>query len=272
MKLISSREAVNFLSQTAPRPWVQRLLRWMAFDEGLAAYSRKGIVQPHCSVSDVTRHLIEKAGELSGLRMDAAIQAEFDDEMAAKLIGKDPFSRFDGEPLTWSESDEPIQIDIGFFLYATEIDWDAGVLKAEYLPGEGELQEVFFPDSELLGSDLDRPEFEAVLEGLSFEFGKIEMLLPSMELGQTIGFTSAQHERRKPVGRPQKWDWEGAMAHVISQAQHPDGLPTGPGAQAKIEALISEWFVREMLDTPSSSQVRQRAAKIIQMIETPKIN
>ena len=269
MKLISSREALSFLSQAAPRPWVQRLLRWMVFDEGLSAYSRRGRVQAYGSVANYTLQLFDKAGELSGPEMDKAIREEYSEEIAAKLIGKDRYSRCDEEPYIWDESEEPKLLDIGFFLYASEIDWEAGILIAEFLPN-GELLDIFFPDSEFLGSELERPDYEVKIEGLSFEFSKIEMLLPSMELGQTIGFTPTQHDRRKSVGRPQKWDWEGAMAYVISLAHHPDGLPTGPGAQAGIEGLISEWFMQEAQDTPSPSQVRQRAAKIIQMIETPK--
>lgn len=272
MKLISSREAVTFLSQAAPRPWVQRLLRWMAFDEGLATYSVKGRVQPFGSVSDYTSQLVEQAGERCGPKMDAAIRKNFSVEIAAKLVGKDPFSRCDEEPYVWDEPDEPRQLDIGFFLYATEIDWEAGTLKADFLPANGELSEIFFPDSEFLGSELQSPEFEAEVEGLSFEASKIELLLPSMNLDQDTGFSAGPNERRRPVGRPRKWDWEGAMAHVISRAQHPDGLPTGHGAQAKVETLISEWFVKEMQDSPSPSQVRQRAAKIMQMLETPEIH
>ena len=271
MKLFSSHEAVTFLSQAAPRPWVQRLLRWMAFDEGLPAYSRKGKVQPFTSIFSMTVHLVQKVGKTCGPELDEAIREEFPPETAVNLIGRDPHDRFYDEPFVWDEHDEPKQLDIGFFLYASEIDWEAGTLKADLLPGSGELSEVFFPDSEFLGTELEEPEFEAVIEGLSFEFSRIEMLLPSIELGQTIGFTTAQHDRRKPVGRPPKWDWEGAMAYVISQAQHPDGLPTGPGAQARIEALISDWFLQQAQEAPSPSQVRQRASKIMQMLETPII-
>lgn len=270
MKLISSREAVAFLSQAAPRPWVQRLLRWLVFDEGLPAYSREGKVQPHTIVFEYTLQLVEKAGERSGPQMDAAIREEYCAEIAAKLVGKDPFSRFDEEPYEWDETEEPMQLDIGFFLYATEIDWDAGILKADALPGYGELQEVFFPDSQFLGSELERPEFEAEIKGLSFEASKVELLLPSMSLDRNIGFSAGSNERRRPVGRPRKWDWEGAMAHVIAKAQHPDGLPTGHGAQAKIETLISEWFLLEAQESPSPSQIRQRASKIIRMLETPE--
>ena len=89
MKLISSHATVTFLSQAAPRPWVQRLLRWLAFDEGLSAYSRKGRVQAYGSVADYTAPLIEKAGQLSGPDMDAVIREEFSEEVAAKLIGRE---------------------------------------------------------------------------------------------------------------------------------------------------------------------------------------
>lgn len=272
MKLVSAREAVDFLSQVAPRPWVQRLLRWMAFDEGLPAYSRKGRVQSFTSVFSMTVQLVQEVGKTFGPEMDEAINREFPPETAAKLVGRDPHDRFYDEPYIWDEDEEPRQLDIGFFLYASEIDWENGTLKADLLPSSGELSEVFFPDSEFLGTELEDPEFEAFIEGLSFEFSRIEMLVPSMVLGQGAGFLTAQSERRKPIGRPPKWDWEGAMAYVISLAQHPDGLPTGPGAQAKIESMIADWFVRMSQDAPASSQIRQRAAKIIEMIETPKNN
>lgn len=244
----------------------------MSFDEGLIAYSRKGRIQPFGTIADVTGHLLDKTGVLSGPAMDAAIREEFSEEMALRLVGKDPFSRFDDEPFTWDESEEPRQLDIGFFLYAEEIDWDAGTLRTDYLPGDGDIREFFFPDSELLYSELNKPDFEVEISGLSFEFSKIEMLLPTSSLGKTIGFLTVQPERRSPVGRPPKWDWEGAMAHVISKAQHPDGLPTGPGAQARIEGIITDWFMSELQDAPASSQVRQRASKIMRKLKTPNNN
>lgn len=269
MRLISSRDAVDFLAHAAPRPWVQRLLRWMAFDEGLAAYSRKGTVQAYCSVADVTRELIEKAGELSGTRMDAVIREEFDEELAAKLVGKDPFSRFDDEPVSWDEAGEPMQLDIGFFLFASEIDFDEGVLTASYLPNDGDLREVFFYQSDLLASQFERADFEAHIQGLSFEFRSIEMLLPSLELTSKPNSRTMQPEWRKQVGRPPKWDWEGALAHVVAQAQTPDGLPTGQGAQARIEEMISGWFIDQTGESPAASLVRSRASKVIRTLEKP---
>lgn len=269
MKLISSAEAVTFLSQAAPRPWVQRLMRWMAFDEGLRAYTRKGKVQPHTYVMEMTRELMEQAGQRSGAKMDRLIRKEYSAEIAARLVGKDPFSRFDDDPFIWSENEDPIQIDIGFFLYADEIDWEAGILRASLIPGGWE-RDTFFDESPFLQTEFERADFEATLEGLCFEASAIEMLLPSFSLGSKSSFTTKHIERRGHIGRPPKWDWEGAMAYVASLAQHPDGLPTGPGAQARVEGLIADWFMSEVQEAPSASQVRQRAAKIMKMIETPK--
>lgn len=270
MKLISSREAVNFLSQVAPRPWVQRLLRWMAFDEGLKVYSSKGVVQPYSTVMSMILHLRERAGDLSGEKMDDLIRQEFDKDIAARLVGRQLHDRFDDEPFKWSEDGEPFMLEIGFFLYASEIDWDAGLITVDYVPTDSETFDTFFSDSELLYSMLDNPDYDVRIEGLCFEFAAIEMLLPSLALGQSTGFTTTQLEKRKPIGRPPKWDWEGALAHVVSLAQHPDGLPTGPGAQARIEGIMLEWFLAEAGEAPSTSQVRTRAAKIIQMLERPK--
>ena len=269
MKLLSSDEAVAFLSHAAPRPWVERLLRWMAFDEGLRAYTRKGIVQPHSHVLEMTSQLLEDAGERAGAKMDSLIREEYSAEIASRLVGKDPFDRFDDEPFVWDEDEEPIQIDIGFFLYADEIDWKGGVLKASFTPGEWEY-DTFFENSPFLQTQLDQATFEATLEGLCFEASAIEMLLPSFSLGTTSGFMTNKTERRGHIGRPQKWDWEGAIAFVASVAQHPDGLPIGPGAQARVEELISQWYISEVGEAPSASQVRQRAAKVMRMIETPK--
>lgn len=71
------------------------------------------------------------------------------------------------------------------------------------------------------------------------------------------------------IGRPPKWDWEGAMAHVVAVANTPDGLETGPGAQAAIERLIADWFTRASKDAgaPSESEVRKRASCIMKAIK-----
>ena len=57
------------------------------------------------------------------------------------------------------------------------------------------------------------------------------------------------------------------MAYIASQAQKPDGLPTGNGAQAKIETMMADWFEREVGKSPAISQIRQRASTIMKMLD-----
>lgn len=243
----------------------------MAFDDELRAYSTHGKVQAHGSVFDLVSDLIKPPGQMSSPELDALIRQEFSEEMAQKLIGRNLHDRIDDEPVVWKQDEEPICLDFGFFLYATDIDWDAGIIRSDFIPIDSSSSEIFFPSSEeLLASEFDQPNFDVLIEGLSFEVGKIEMLLPSLSLENMTGFTAPQRDISPRVGRPPKWDWEGAMAFVISQAQTPDGLPTGPGAQARIEEMIRDWFLTEAGDAPAPSLIRQRAAKIIGMLERPQ--
>jgi hypothetical protein len=73
-------------------------------------------------------------------------------------------------------------------------------------------------------------------------------------------------------GRPPKYDWEGALAHVVAVANTPDGLETGPGAQAAIERLIADHFARASNDgsAPCESQIRKRASRVMKAIEALK--
>jgi hypothetical protein len=75
MKLISSEEALNFLSQAAPRAWVHRMLRWLAFDEGLPVFSSRGTVQPFTAVRSIQLGLHRKAGELSRPKMEKSYES-----------------------------------------------------------------------------------------------------------------------------------------------------------------------------------------------------
>lgn len=244
----------------------------MAFDGELVVYSSNGLVRAHTTVFSLTSQLYETAGEFTGPNMDQAIREEYSAELAAKLIGKGQWDRVDDDPITWDSSEEPRPLDVGFFLYASEIDWDAGILKSDWIDNRGDFGESIFPSDDLFGTEFHdaRSEFEAEAHGLSFSVGEIELLLPNFDLRPASGFVTERTERKRNTGRPPKWDWEGAIAYIVSQAQLPDGLPTGPGAQARIEELISGWFADETGDSPSSSQVRQRAAAIMRMIEKPE--
>lgn len=74
---------------------------------------------------------------------------------------------------------------------------------------------------------------------------------------------------KKPGGRPPTWDWESALIHVIAEANTLDGLPTDRGAQAQIEKMISEWFMRKTGNSPADSEIRKRASAVMNAIPNP---
>jgi hypothetical protein len=79
----------------------------------------------------------------------------------------------------------------------------------------------------------------------------------------TFRLSELTSERR---GRPRKWDWEGAMCAVIAQANMPDGLADGYGAQAEVGRLLAQWFRDNQCGEPAPSEIGLRAAKIMAAI------
>jgi len=84
-------------------------------------------------------------------------------------------------------------------------------------------------------------------------------ILVGVLIGPFTGGLTVSHVE----GIEAKWDWEGAIAHVAAVANRPDGLPEGPGAQAKIEEIIMNWFIDSTGDAPTASEVRRRASKVM---------
>ena len=242
----------------------------MILDDELHVYCDSGKVQPFTTAATLISELVEAAGEISGQKMDAAIRVAFAPELAAKLIGKGLHDRVDDDLFEWDESEEPRSLDPGFILYATEIDWMNGTLWAEWVPGGRERFEPLFPTDDLLGSEFEEADFEVWFAGMRFEWNVIEMLLPSSAMRSSSLVVTDRIDRKRSIGRPPKWDWEGSLAFIVSQAQLPDGLPTGPGSQARIEEMMSGWFLNETGDAPAPSQVRQRAATVIRSLERPE--
>ena len=99
---------------------------------------------------------------------------------------------------------------------------------------------------------------------VGLEFDKEGVL---RSLGAISPEQPAAEPRRAGPGRTPKWDWEGALAAVVAEANSLDGLPEGHGAQAAIERIIADHFGAE---GPSESQVRLRAAKIMEALEAAK--
>lgn len=267
MRLIKSKDTIDFLSKAAPRPWVCRMLCWMVIDGQLDAYFEKAHVQASGSAFQYLLKHREEAGEESGPKMDEIIRREYDSDLAEKIVGKTIHDKILDDPIEWEAEDGPQALDAGFILFASEIDWEAGSVKCDWLPDDRDVKDMWFSGGEFLYSEFVHPEYTAKLEGMAFELNRIEMLLPNSELRDFTGSTKQAATSQSFIGRPRKWDWEGALAHIIAEAQTPDGLPTGHGAQAKVEAMIAEWFEAEAGNSPAVSQIRLRASKVMALIE-----
>jgi hypothetical protein len=245
------------------------MIIWMIVNGEIAVYSSRAKVRAHVYALQFLYDLREKAGEETGPKMDAAIREAYSSELAEQLEGKGPYDPVYDDPQGWNEAEGPQAVDPGYFLFADEIDWDKGELRIEDLDADIGRPEFLFPNEDLLATEFENHYFDAEFSGLSFDRQAVEMLLPSGQLPATTVTEMATGGRPRPTGRPPKWDWEGALAFVISQAQQPDGLPTGPGAQARLEKMMSDWFMGETGDAPAPSQIRQRASSISRMLERP---
>lgn len=271
VQLIPSKIALDFLSNAAPRPWVRRMLQWMIFSDQLAPYFTAGEIK---SMVRVYEMFYSKEGfdhDFTTEQRKQWIEENFEPEIAAKLVTHDRMDLIEEYRVVWTINDEPRKMGAGYLVYSQDIDWDAGTVSVELSQPLGSLEEHLFWDAEEhLSSEYEAAHFEVSLSGLCFEQEAIEMLLPSHSLdnyGAMLVNAIDRPSTKPALGRPPKWDWEGAISYLVSVAQHPDGLPQGEGAQARIEEMISQWFIDQCGDSPSTSQIRQRARSIILAIK-----
>ncbi|MDI4655552.1 hypothetical protein [Xanthobacter autotrophicus] len=66
-------------------------------------------------------------------------------------------------------------------------------------------------------------------------------------------------------GRPRKYDWEGAMAHLTAKANTPDGI--GDWSQGKIARAMVDWLaVQNPKNIPNDDQAKLYARRVYQAI------
>ena len=268
MKLVSSADALDFLGKSAPRPWIKRMLRWMIFDGEITPYFTAGKIVPRASVGSI---LHDEGIDLSAPmeERDEAIRQRWNADYSSRLLGRRWDELVEDDPVEWGQSDEPHAVGAGFFVFAEDIDWEGGTLSADISePNPTDLQHLFWDSDNHLVSAFAKAEFIATLSGMCFRWDNIEMLQPGAEMDTAkIGSPGPGKGR---IGRPRTWDWEGALTYLLGVAQHPDGLPTGPGAQARVEKLIAEWFMEMTGNSPAPSQIRAWAQKIMRSLKSPE--
>jgi len=71
-------------------------------------------------------------------------------------------------------------------------------------------------------------------------------------------------------GPPTKYDWPGAIAHLVALANTPDGLDrTGRGREVNITyvaGLMEDWFETQGLGTPGRSSLHEFARMVVNAI------
>jgi hypothetical protein len=77
---------------------------------------------------------------------------------------------------------------------------------------------------------------------------------------------SVSNGKGRRRGRPRKWNWDEAIYAIIAEANKPDGLPDGYGAQAEVGRMLAQWFRDNQNGEPASSEIGARAAKIMAAI------
>jgi hypothetical protein len=265
VKLISSRETLDFLTKSAPRPWVKRMLLWMIYNGEIIPFFNKG--RSVATVSAFSIIFDALGGDWKSESRDELIRKHFEPEMADKLIAAKDMDNIEEVAYEWAIDDGPREVAAGYFVFATAIDWDQGLVEAQVESDQSNDEHLFWDADELLASDFKDPSYFLTLSGLCFELERIEMLQPSTELVPQPHGAAEQGAR---MGRPRTWDWDGATTHLLTIAQTPDGLPTGPGAQAQIERRIADWFMTTTGNAPAESQVRQHSTKIMRALKRPK--
>jgi hypothetical protein len=270
---ITSAQTLDMLQHHAPRAWCKRLIQWEMFAGAATCYFLRGTIlekrRPAAFLVDALQD--DPDAELSLAR----VERHFSAEIAAALRGvgcpekptgiQECFTLPAIEVNREEWSGDPRRIPIGAFIYADLVDFESGRLEAEDMSLRY-LNATLFDECEEFNTEHDDSELEVHLSGMCFELSAIEMLAPGAPSPLPMNLDDATTQAFKPRGGPgraRKWDWEGALAHIVCVANKPDGLPEGHGAQAAVERMIADWFVTRSDGAPQESEIRKRAAQVM---------
>jgi hypothetical protein len=264
---ISSRSALDMLSTCAPRAWCKRLVSWEVFNDSLHLFAERGEIVRY----RMAQQILHEAGfnSASSEKEIAEFVATEDDEIAvpvkAAAAAANPYDEIETYRHDWYEPCSQLPLPFGL-LPASTVDWEQGTLSAELVHGLVPDEWLSYPE-ELF--ECGRGETVKVsLSGLSFELSAIEMLVPTASAPNLDAAPAVSLASRR-VGRPRQWNWDAALAHVTAVAAE-GKIPTGHGAQARLEELIAEYFTSQFGAEPATSEIRKRASTIIQALQGRK--
>jgi hypothetical protein len=178
LELISAHDAVEFLSKSAPRPWIKRMLLWMICSFELIPYFLKGRSVAKCSALAALMQGVD-----DGISMDEAritVRNRFTPELAEKILaakvgGVAKMGEYvETVAYEWGENEGPKQASPGYFLNLTNIEWKRGVINVEISAFDQTARAFFGEEEELLTSAFDDASYRITLTGLCFDIESIE--------------------------------------------------------------------------------------------------
>lgn len=263
-RYLETSKAIDYLSASAPRAWVKTMLQGMLCSGQIRALAQKGKVEANYFIPTLLSNAAtpEKSHEYVIQNLN-----EFFPVGLARAIADSKSGRVTQNIFEWGEPfGAAVQVQRGLFIYAEDIDLEQGTLRSFF--DSGDLNERFFYGDEttMLHPNYPGARIICEIEHLLINADVLEMLQPNIHLPDA----GAVEVAAAKTGRPRKWNWDDALAHMVSLANKPDGLSTGPGAQAQIERLMAEWFQRTAGDVPADSQIRLYAAKVMAALKKPK--
>lgn len=267
MRYLSFRDVLTAMSEHAQYNWCKWALKGALFSGHLMGYTQSGKVGSFAYAASL------RNGENSDTRLwrdrYAPVPSEIERDYDITLPEYSNMEWDERVPVyewEWNCSEDPNSMAPGYFLWG-DTDWLKSSLRLSNFQIENGWKDLFSNDHIFEDSPDLRLHYDIELDGLCFELEQIASFAPNINFdslaGQsdtTIGGVGGS------AGRPRKWDWTGAMIQITALANTPDGLPSGQGAQAKIERLMADWFVSTTGNQPATSQLRTHAQKVISIL------
>ena len=267
MRYVSFRDVVVAMGEHAPYNWCKWALKGALFDGLLWAYAQSGKVKSFAHAAELksgkSRH---EQGRADRWDLDPKeLEAEYDITLPnfSNMEWDERVGIFEWE---WSNPEDPWGMAPGYHLWG-DTDWVNSSLLLNDFQVESGWKDFFSGDQVFEDGPDPRLHYDIEIHGLCFELNQVSAFAPNLNLDEIVSTSTTTIGRRNGnAGRPRKWDWTGALVEVIKVANTPDGLPSGQGAQAKIERLMAEWFVKTTKSQPASSQIRSHAQRIMAML------
>ena len=247
----------------APRAWAKRVLCWEIYEGNLDLIFASGtIVERRLGF----RFLREaRTDGIDGTIED--VKAELGDEIAQAVKAAGATGLVDVGTVTWEREIRLFPVEV--IVHADDFDWEAGTASGEFsthdLPKDFESDELSF------GENGDYLSYR--LTDMCFIGSVIEMMAPggTLPAGDLFSISASQPEARKGgPGRRREYDWDGALLHLIGQAEKNSIAPNpdAHGAQADIKRTLADWFSANGGKVPADSQLQALAKRALEAIRS----